>query len=252
MSSDLNGHRDGARERDFWGHHLATEQEVIREVRRGPDPNTSAMLDAVEPLSGKRVLDFACGTGVTAAWLCERGAIVTGLDITPEAIDVARRVGEALHLSATFLVSDLAAFAPPHLFDAVVGRYALHHVDILKTVPAMKDLLVVGARASFLETMAGNPLLMFARNHVIGRFGVPRLGTLDEHPLTQADVEYIERHLGQVSRSTATPAFLRIFDRQVLRYRSSSLTSLLGKLDDYIFGIPGSDRWSYRQVLVFN
>jgi SAM-dependent methyltransferase len=41
--------------------------------------------------SGERVLDLACGTGNTALAAAARGARVTGLDLTPEMLDVARR-----------------------------------------------------------------------------------------------------------------------------------------------------------------
>ena len=40
--------------------------------------------------AGERVLDIACGTGNTALAARARGAIVTGLDITPELLEIAR------------------------------------------------------------------------------------------------------------------------------------------------------------------
>lgn len=39
---------------------------------------------------GERVLDLATGTGITALAARERGAVVTGLDLTPELLEVAR------------------------------------------------------------------------------------------------------------------------------------------------------------------
>lgn len=41
--------------------------------------------------AGERVLDIACGTGNTAIIARARGAIVTGLDLTPELLDVAQK-----------------------------------------------------------------------------------------------------------------------------------------------------------------
>lgn len=43
---------------------------------------------------GERVLDLATGTGITALAARERGAKVTGVDLTPELLDVARRKAE--------------------------------------------------------------------------------------------------------------------------------------------------------------
>lgn len=44
---------------------------------------------------GERVLDLATGTGITAIAARERGAIVTGLDLTPELLAVARAKARA-------------------------------------------------------------------------------------------------------------------------------------------------------------
>ena len=40
--------------------------------------------------AGMRVLDVACGTGVVAVTAARMGASVTGLDLTPELLEVAR------------------------------------------------------------------------------------------------------------------------------------------------------------------
>src|SRR5450631_1797834 len=81
----------GEREREFWDEHVPALERTRVRYLRGPEPNTRAMLDAVEPLSGMRVLDFACGAGVTSGFLAQRGAQVTAIDISPGSI---RRAGE--------------------------------------------------------------------------------------------------------------------------------------------------------------
>ena len=43
---------------------------------------------------GERVLDVACGTGNTALMARARGAMVTGLDLTPELLAVAQKRGD--------------------------------------------------------------------------------------------------------------------------------------------------------------
>src|SRR5688572_30172410 len=103
---DSGGDRD-VREADFWGHHLPSVEESLLEHERGPDVNTRAMLDLLEPLEGMTVLDFACGTGVTSAWLAARGAEVVGLDITPESIERARVLCKSVGVDATFVCGAL-------------------------------------------------------------------------------------------------------------------------------------------------
>lgn len=50
-----------------------------------------ALSRSVGDLRGKRVLDFGCGTGRLSGWLVQRGALVEGVDVTKEMVDVARR-----------------------------------------------------------------------------------------------------------------------------------------------------------------
>jgi SAM-dependent methyltransferase len=48
---------------------------------------------AVAELGGRgRALDAGCGAGVLSVWLAERGLEVTGIDLLPEAIAMARSV----------------------------------------------------------------------------------------------------------------------------------------------------------------
>ncbi len=114
-------------ERAFWDHHIPPLASCLEEYHRGPDPNTTALLDALEPLAGRSVLDFACGA-VMSAWLTDRGADVTGVDLSEGAVERAVELFHALGLRATFVAEDVAAIAGAdgNRFDRIAGRYALH------------------------------------------------------------------------------------------------------------------------------
>ncbi|WP_299569122.1 class I SAM-dependent methyltransferase [uncultured Williamsia sp.] len=49
-----------------------------------------ARVEDLRPLTGTDVVDLACGTGSVARAAVRRGARVTGVDITPELVDIAR------------------------------------------------------------------------------------------------------------------------------------------------------------------
>jgi SAM-dependent methyltransferase len=239
-----------AREQAFWDEHIALLADCLDEYKRGPDPNTKLMLDAVEPVAGKCVLDFACGTGVTSAWLSDRGAVVTGIDVSEAAIARARELGRAVGVGASFVVGNLDQVARESgSFDRVVGRFALHHVDCATVAPALARLLKADGKAAFLETMDSNPLLRLARKHAVGRLGIPRYGTPDEHPLTARDLEAIRASFGSLRLDVAEMQFLRIFDRQLLGHRSALASRLLGRLDDLLLAGLGWRAGSYQQVL---
>lgn len=237
------------RETDFWGHHIPDLDACIAEVEAGPDPNTEAMLRAVEPVDGMRILDFACGGGVTSAWLAARGAEVVGVDLSPESVDRAREVNQVLGLSSTFITSldDPNAKRP---FDAIVGRYALHHTDIPVLAPLLAAKVRRGGMGAFVETFATNPVLRLARGSLTGRLGIAKLGTADEQPLRPQDLAALRSAFGTLHVECAELHFLRIFDRQVLRYRSRALSATLGRIDDMVGRIPRSASLSYFQVVV--
>lgn len=240
-----------ARERDHWDHVIRTPDEIIAEFRAGPDPNTARMLDAVQPAPGRRILDFACGSGVTSVWLAARGAVVTGIDLSPESIRVATEVAARLKLSARFVVADLEQHhLPDDGYDGVVGRYALHHLDVGQVAPSLARAVKHGGVAAFVETMAANPILRLARKHLVGHLGVRRIGTLDEHPLVHADLEAIRLAFGELRLVTEEFRFLHIFDRQVLRYRNATASKALLKGDRWLSKTALGQRWSYHQVLI--
>ena len=130
MSEDQPQRRD----QDFWGHHPFGRPLRCR-FHIGPDPNAAAMLKAVEPVRGARVLDFACGAGLVSACLAARGADVGALDLSPESVERSRQVLGTLGLPAQFVTGVLEDSDELGVFDAIVGRYALHHTDVPSSHP---------------------------------------------------------------------------------------------------------------------
>lgn len=84
----------------------------IREtVRQGRDRMRARMLAALpRDLTGLRVLDAGCGTGVMTQELAQRGAHVTAVDISPALIDIAqKRLPDALRDQVRFASGDMLA-----------------------------------------------------------------------------------------------------------------------------------------------
>ncbi|HST54326.1 MAG TPA: class I SAM-dependent methyltransferase [Solirubrobacteraceae bacterium] len=239
------------RERAFWDAHASSLNDCLRSYEQGPDPNTEMMLDAIGPLSGKRVLDFACGAGVTSAWLAASGADVVALDLSEASIECGRQLMQRLGLHVEFVAGELQPTTfEPESFDAVVGRYALHHTDLEQLAPILRALLAPGGRGAFVETMALNPVLNFARKRLSGRVGVAKYGSDDEHPLTRADLDVLGS-IGNVELDVAQLRFLRILDRNVMRYRSPLLSKACAAIDDALQRC-GLGRLSYHQIVSFS
>ncbi|WP_267639593.1 class I SAM-dependent methyltransferase [Haloarchaeobius amylolyticus] len=94
-------------------------------------PATTDLLPDVE---GARVLDAGCGVGDHVEWFTDRGATVVGVDVSEEAVAVAReRQGDR----ATFRQADLTEpleFADDGVFDVVVSNLVLDHIADLEPV----------------------------------------------------------------------------------------------------------------------
>lgn len=93
-------------------------------------PATTTLLEAVE-LSGQRVLDAGCGSGVYTEWLLERDADVVATDVSEAMIrETESLVGDDAVLHQADLREPLS-FAESASFDGVVCAQVLDHIEDL-------------------------------------------------------------------------------------------------------------------------
>jgi len=75
---------------------------------------------------GKRALDIGCGTGSLAIACARRGAQVTGIDISPHMLDIARRKVEQAELADSITLLQMSAIElderfEPQSFDTIMS-----------------------------------------------------------------------------------------------------------------------------------
>jgi len=110
------------------------------------------LLDLTATGPGTRLLDIACGSGYAAALAATRGAEVTGVDITPALLEIARRRTP----KGTFIEGEMDALPlPDSRFDVVTSvngfQFAL---DPVRAFAEAARVLVSGGRlaaATFAE-----------------------------------------------------------------------------------------------------
>lgn len=80
--------------------------------------------------AGKRVLDVGCGIGRWSCKLAARGAIVTGVDLSPTMVAEAQRRAAARGLAerCRFLAQDLARLELDGQFALILGVTVLQHI----------------------------------------------------------------------------------------------------------------------------
>ncbi|NIO28606.1 MAG: methyltransferase domain-containing protein [Candidatus Latescibacteria bacterium] len=177
-----------AREQEFWD---GAFEEPTRSSAWGfyATAKTSAEYHrnlVLEDCEGKSALEFGCSAGSFAFELAGRGANVTGIDLSQNAIEAARKQAKAKDLAenTVFEVMDAEdlTFAAG-TFDLVYGRSILHHLDIAKALGAIVRVLKPGGRAVFCEPLGHNPFINLYRRLT------PRMRCEDEHPLTKRDLD---------------------------------------------------------------
>jgi len=116
-------------------------------------------IDRLAALSGKRVLDVGCGGGILAEAMAQRGARVTGIDLSTKPLRVAQLHALESGVAVDYRESSAEAQAAesPAAFDVVTCMEMLEHVpDPASTVRACSTLARPGGWA-FFSTINRNP-----------------------------------------------------------------------------------------------
>lgn len=106
------------------------------------------LLDRIGPVSGLRVLDVGCGDGVLATKLARGGALVTGVDASPEMIAAAETWAAEAGTELTLFVADADALpCDDGSFDIVISVATLcFSADAAKPFREMARCLRGGGR----------------------------------------------------------------------------------------------------------
>ena len=117
-----------------------------------------------QQLHGARVLDVGCGAGLLTEAMAREGAQVTGLDLAPELVEVAKLhlLESGLQVDYRLVSVEALAQEKPASFDAITCMEMLEHVpDPGSVLQACADLLRPGGRL-FVSTLNRTPLAFAA------------------------------------------------------------------------------------------
>jgi SAM-dependent methyltransferase len=84
--------------------------------RASPTGDLVELVGGASPAPPARALDIGCGTGTDSIYLAQHGWEVTGIDMVPKALAMARRKARAAGVSPRFVKGDVT-----HLRDVGVG-----------------------------------------------------------------------------------------------------------------------------------
>jgi demethylmenaquinone methyltransferase/2-methoxy-6-polyprenyl-1,4-benzoquinol methylase len=175
----------------------------------GQDPRwRRALVRAVAPAAGERVLDVATGTGMVAGELLARsGCSVVGIDQSPEMLSAARGRFAGHHDRDRVELIEGEAEALPFAdasFDALTFTYLLRYVDDPRaTMRELARVVRPGGRIGSLEFGVPPRLPARAAWRLYTAIGLPTLGRL------------VSREWGEVGRFLG-PSIAGFYERHPL------------------------------------
>lgn len=158
----------------------------------GVDSHHAAFLNANRHLAdildvrvGARALDIGCGVGGTSMWMAaERGAEVTGVNVVPQQIELARRVAQERGVSdrVRFIEADCQETGLPCAsYDVAWNQESFCHVhDARALFRHLGEVLVAGGRYAITDYFRGATTDDRLIDTLCDGWALPGLRTLDE------------------------------------------------------------------------
>jgi ubiquinone/menaquinone biosynthesis C-methylase UbiE len=186
--------------------------------------------------AGERVLDIACGTGNTTLMARARGAVVTGLDLTPELLSIAQiRGAEAGYEDITWVEGDAEHLPfPDGAFDVVVSSCGLMFApDHLRVAEEVSRVTRPGGRIA---------IQAWTREGGVGRMFKVTYGYLPPSPGVPSPFEWgDEAHV----MALLGPAFT---DYRFERYDCPEFMDTPEQVADLVLNCYGPAHRAYRSL----
>jgi SAM-dependent methyltransferase len=140
--------------------HMASSFYRTEDFRKGEMVLDEVARAAAGDVAGRRLLHLQCHFGLDTLSLARLGAIATGLDYAPAAVDAARKLSRQTGVRADFVLADVLQ-PPAELkgFDIVFASWGAicWHRDIGRWMQVAADALKPGGRLCLVE---GHPAML--------------------------------------------------------------------------------------------
>lgn len=190
------------------------------------------------------LLDYGCFTGDAAFVWSAHCARTTGIDLSPAAVEVARRRAAEQEGDIRFEVMNAEHMDfPSGSFDVAAGTGILHHLDLHRSAAELARVLRPEGHALFIEPMGHNPAINLYRRLT------PGLRSDDEHPLHMRDLDVFTQYF-----ETVDIRFHNLFTFLSLPLRGTTLfkpvNGFLHAIDRALFAIlPFTRRYAWLTLI---
>ncbi len=212
------------------------------------DPVLSASLEHFGTIKGARLLDIGCGNGSSSLFFARQGAHVTAIDISQVAIDGLSQFCRE-HNITNIKAIKCSAFEIAKLgeFDFIFGNMILHHLEPFAVFSdILRASLTQQGKAFFHENNAFSKILVWCRNNLVGKYGIPKYGDDDEFPLLPQEIALLRDNFS-VNIVYPELLLLRLLSTYLLQ---GKLERTMKKIDERLSSFAKLRQYSYRQQLL--
>jgi len=235
---------------DFWDEMFAKGRANPYSRVEMPDLDDPVLRRALEhfgDVNGKTLVDLGCGRGATSLFFAHCGARVISVDLSRVAIDnlasYCRDNGVRNITTVQMSAMDLDELGE---VDFVFGSMILHHIEpFAEFAVHLRTALRPGGKGFFWENNARSRLMIWCRDHLVGRFWIPKFGDTDEFPLTLDEIDELHKHF-EVEVEYPELLLFRMIPFYLFR---SHLVWPFGVLDRICYRYPTIRQHGYRQYI---
>lgn len=173
-------------------------------------------------LNGQKVLVVGCGFGDDALKLAKVGAKVKAFDLSPESLQIARKLAirEKLDIDFEQMAAEQLKYSDDY-FDFVVARDILHHVEITEAMNEIVRVSKKGAIFCFNEVYSHSITDRIRNSKFIDRWLYPKMTSYvyeGEKPyITEDERKLTEKDINQILASMMKPDSKKYFNFIVTR-----------------------------------
>ncbi len=212
------------------------------------DPVLQAALAHFGNMEDKIVVDLGCGRGATSLFFAHLGAKVISIDSSEVAI---------ANLSAYCQENGITNISPIKMsaleisklgeVDFVFGSMILHHIEPFREFSkSLRDVIKPGGRGFFWENNARSKIMLWFREHVVGKFWIPKYGDPDEFPLMPSEIDEMRNYF-DVEIEYPELLYFQMIPFYFFRSRFNAPFKFF---DTFFFRYPEIRKHSYRQYVI--
>lgn len=198
---------------DAWASSTRMEDVLVRECFEAPTAlENRFILNRMGPLAGKKLLDIGAGLGESSVYFALRGARVTTVDISPQMVEMALRLGKKYGVELEGMVSGAEDLnLPTASYDLIYIANTIHHIQSRASLfEQMHRALKPGGRFFSYDPLAYNPLINVYRRMAAA------VRTPDETPLTTAEIRLAQKYFSRVEHREFWISTLLLFVKYYL------------------------------------